>query len=354
MSLDSLSPQQRPALSRLSLREVKGIFSSDILIRHALLVGIRDLRDNPWQLELVFASLLDDPFTQDLYGEKERSKAIQWFLKTETPVIMDYNLPSSPNMPIITVGLQEGNELSQTLSDTHYVSSEPVLAEWEPTTQKFNALYDSSTGLVTPNIPVTANTQMIFVDGTGKTYPITEVIDNNSQTCFYIQKDLTSDFSNCVIKWANNKLSAQLNSLAFKEIYNIGCHALGETSQLLYLFNIVKYCLLRYKKTLLEGRGYEVSSISYSRVTTTNSLVSPGSENVWSRFITINGISRDYWADVVSEKVTNTGFAPISNNSNDGLKFSQINFNATRFAPPPDQEDPSWMASDGIGTSLTR
>ena len=46
-----------------NLQEPKGIFIGDTLIRHALLIGLQDLRNNPWQLQVIFSSFLDDLYT---------------------------------------------------------------------------------------------------------------------------------------------------------------------------------------------------------------------------------------------------------------------------------------------------
>ena len=351
MGIDSLSPLQRPLDAPALLSEPKGIYSSDLIIRHALMIGLDDLRQNPWQLQIVFASLLDDPYTSNQYGQKVIDKATKWFLKTEIPVIMDYNLTSASPMPVIVISLQDSNEEASTLGDVNYVPSESTPAEWEPTTQKFSAQYDPATGLVTPSISVIANNQMLLVDGVGNRYPIIDIqVDTNGNENLLIQKGLVSDFSNCALLWSSNKLSVNLESLSFKEQYNIVCNVKGETDYLIYLYMITKYCLLRYKKTLLEGRGFERTTITCSKLMKNNSLAPVGSENIWCRVITLTGYCREYWATVVSEKITQSSFAPPV--GPDGLKFSQQNFNATSFKAEPDQLDPSWLTSDGIGTSL--
>jgi hypothetical protein len=348
MSIDS-DATTRPLNDIRILSEVNGIFNGDILIRHALINGLKDLRENPWQLQLVFASLLDDTLTSAAYGQKEIDKAVNWFLKTEVPIIWDVQLQQSPNMPCITIGLQEGSEAEATLADTHYVTNESTKAEWEPITSKFNAQYDPETGIVIPSIEVIANTQMLFVDGVGNSYPILGTKILNNEDVFLIATGLNTNFSNCYLKWSTNKLSVNLCSRNFKDTFTVGCHTAGDPIVVIYLFNIVLYCLLRYTKTLLEARGFERSQISYTKVLPNTSLAPVGSENVWSRFITISGFVKNYWAQETSERINSAGF---DDPAVDGLKFSPIDRIVTTFKGPPDQEDPSWMASDGIGLSV--
>jgi hypothetical protein len=331
-----------------TLQEPKGIFVGDTFIRHALLVGLQDLRDHPWQLPLVFASLLDDPYTQEIYGVKEVNRAVNWFLGTNIPVQWDLNLPGTPKLPFISVGLQESNEAEATLADTHYVPSEDAPAEWEPLTQKFNALYDPATGRVTPNIDTIVNTKMVFVDGVGKVHPIVRTDETNDKAVFYIETGLNTSFSDCLLKWAASKLRVQLHSLNFKETYQIGSHVQGDGSYLFFLDSIVLYVLLRYKEELLEGRGFERTVISRTKPLRDILALPTGTQSTWSRFINLTGYVKNYWAARPSEKVTSAKFAVPTDFA--GLRFSAVGFSPTKFKA--DQEDPPWMASDGIGVKL--
>ena len=350
MGIDSLSPSVRPLNAPGILSEAKGLLPSDVLIRHALLIGLDDLRKNPWQLQLIFAGLLDDPWTSDLYGAKEVSKAINWFLKTDIPVIMDYTLAPGAPMPVIVIGLQESVEAEATLGDIHYVPSQDAESEWEPLTQKFSATYDPVTGLVVPSIDVIVNSMMVLIDKVGNRYSVLDVqVDANDKENFLIDKGLINpDLSQCVLEWKNNRVSVNLESCNFKETFNIISNVKGETSYLLYLHSIVVYCLMRYKKSLLEARGFERTSISSTKVMQNNSLGSPGVENIWCRVTTITGYSKTYWATETSDRIAkaNYGAGP------DGLLVSQLNFLPNSFKTDPSQTDPSFLSGDGIGVRL--
>jgi hypothetical protein len=341
----SNTPMTRPLDDSTSINEVKGIFTSDILIINALRIGLKDLRDNPWQLNICFASLKDDPFTAAQYGQKEADNAKRWFLKTEIPVTIDFN-PENASFPRLIVSLLESSEDKVTLGDVHYIPSQEIISEWEALTSKFNAGYDYTTGRVTlqEELPVTVSDRMVLSLG-GTDYPIIEVIDNLT---FRIQSSLNIILTGCVIKMAGARLVANLESATFKESYRISCIAPGDSNQLLWLHAITTYILLRYRKTLLEGRGFGESVITSKAV----QKMPDGMfavENLYGRFIDISGNVRNYWVSDVSERVGSAGFDMPGDDT--GLKFSQKGFNPSSYLTN-DNEDPSYAAGSGLGMSI--
>jgi hypothetical protein len=275
---------------------------------------------------------------------------VSWFLKTNVPVILDATLTNSPAIPCVIVGLQDSNEAEATLGDLHYVTSQTVESEYEPLTQKFSATYDINTGLVVPSIPVVVNNQMVLQDKVGHTFKVLDTqIDPKGNENFLIGKNITvGDFSQCILKWATNKVSLQLESLWMAESYNIVCNVQGEPYYALYLYAVIKYCLLRYKKTLLEGRGFERTVIKCSKLMPNNTLGPVGSENIWCRVITISGFVKESWASQTSERVTSATYAPPV--GPDGLKVSQKDFQPNSFRSDPALPDQGFLAGDGIGS----
>src|SRR6476646_6304158 len=51
-----------------STTNCKGVFQGDIIIRTALIEGMRDIRRQPWLLDYAFASLAQDDLTKSVYG----------------------------------------------------------------------------------------------------------------------------------------------------------------------------------------------------------------------------------------------------------------------------------------------
>ena len=307
-----------------------------------LIISLNDLRANSWQLDKVYASLLDDPYTVDKYGQKMIEKAKNWIIKNNVPVVMRERLDST-TIPSISVELINSEEApgEATLADVHYQTEQDLEAEWEPLTSKFTPSYNPNTGLVTMADPFTTSTAMCLVDGTGRQNPILDVSNDN---VFTISKGLNVNFHNSYICVVGGRLTSALESENFRENYRIGCHVTGEAENLIFLHNAVVYCLLRYKKLLLEGRGFERSKFKSGPVQLSQDFSSQPS---YSRFIDIEGYCRQYWAPIQGEKIVSTGTDEPSNTT--GLRFSKINEIATKFKAEPDLTDPEWWAQDGIG-----
>lgn len=331
------------ARAEANLTEIRGIFPTDLVIQKALEIGIKDLRDNPAQLNYVFAWLLADDSTSDSFGQKERENAINWFNKTNIPVLSDIRL-ASDTFPSVSYSLMSDEQTEETLSDLNYETKQNVPAEWEPISPSFSPTYDPATGFVSAPqsltiVPVT--TDMFLVTGQGKVYSILSVID----TGFYITSGLTVNLRNSVLKYNPTRLATGIESCNFKKVIRIGCHSIGDARYALYLHSIVKYVLLRYRKTLLEGRGLERTTISSGPVAR-NELFPV--ENLFTCYITLVGHARDSWASVQGERVMDVAGGDIS----DRLKFSPVGTNTdstSLFIAEPNMDDPSYLAMDVTG-----
>jgi hypothetical protein len=319
---------------------IKGVFSPDIVIKNLLDTGIADLRLNKWELELIFAYMLDDP----KLGEKERQRASNWFINTDIPVL--WNMQLRPDtFPSVSYTLMGGEQTEETLGYLHYDTKENKLAEWEPITPAFDPLYNFTTGIVT--IPdsilslVSINNTMAMVTKDGVEYPLT---DYNEGT-FNIGKNLTVDLRNSIIKNMSSRLISNIESVNFKETIRVGIHSTNDPVTAIWLFSIVKYIVLKYNRVLLEQRGFECLSISYGPYD--KDPVFP-TENITSRMITITGKARDNWSSLQSERV-----GGVTVGLNVGPIGTATNGNST-FIPEQENADPAWAAlleSDGIGAS---
>lgn len=335
----------RPLDSTIVLPECKGIFASDLIIRHMLILSLADLRANSWQLEKVYASLLDDPYTINDYGQKTIQKAKDWIIKTDIPVVMKERLDPG-TIPCLSVELLNTEEAPGecTLADIHYQPEQDVQTEWEPLTSKFTPSYDPKTGNVVMADPFAVTTAMVLVDGSGGQNPVLTVTDTKS---FTIAKGLNVSFNNSYVGVLNGRLTSTLESENFRESYRIGCHVTGEAENLIFLHNAVVYCLLRYKKLLLEGRGFERSAFKSGPIQQNQEFTS---QPAYSRYIDVTGYCRQYWAPLQGEKMVSVGVDNPSNTT--GLRFSKVNEIATKFKAEPDLTDPEWWAQDGIGSPV--
>ena len=102
-----------------------GIFPADVALKSAIEAAIADIRANPWLLDYVFAWFPNDDLTNKAYGDNERQRAKEWILSREIRVSMNYRT-DDVQFPIISIGLQSSTEVSQTLGDVNYDTSELV------------------------------------------------------------------------------------------------------------------------------------------------------------------------------------------------------------------------------------
>jgi hypothetical protein len=323
-----------PATNQVS--EAKGIHQSEVIIRTALVRAIAHLRANEDLLNEVFASLPADEESADLYGEKLRSRAVEWFKATDVPIVMDYR-GVQPGATQISISMVDSTEEAVTLADLHYEPVEAAQAAWEPLTDAFTPVtYSPVTGvMVVPDAIATAlaiGTNMVVTDSTGTSHPIEEVVESNT---IVIPSGTFANFRGARIKAVKPRLTRNLESLSFKETYRIGCHAHGEPYLLSWLHSIVTYCLLRWKQELLEARGFERSVIGSSAFARDDRWGQ--GENMWTRFINITGYVRQYWSKDVKDAVLTGTLDPA-------LQISKVNGTSETFAAPPDQSDPEWIA----------
>lgn len=283
--------------------ESLGIHQSDVIIRTALVAAIADLRANPWLLDYVFASLAKDELTVKDYGEKEIQRAKEWFLKTNIPVFMVPRLDES-KVPCITIKLVDSQESEVTLGDIHYQSTEGNDAQWPALAGPFTPTnYNAATGIMVVPQGVSDNLiiapGMVVVDGIGKAHTIEEVFEDGS---FSIKQGTIADFLGATIKGAKPAFITRLESVNYRETYQLGVHAAGEPVYLTWLHSIVVFILLRYKEALLEARGFERSVFNSSDFDRNEGISE--TEFVFSRYISMVGYVRQYWPKAIEPKIT--------------------------------------------------
>lgn len=278
---------------------VSGIFQSDILIRHALLEGIRQLRANPWLLNSVTLGLTQDPLTKDVYGKKDVDALTAWFRKTNIAVYIAANY-QDVQLPSVTIALISSSEAENTTGDIHYTTEEDIEAgEWPDLTAKFTPDYDSNTGTVLVPNHLGANIfpGMNLIDATGTAYEIYEVPDTST---LKIDPNHQLDLNGCTVRSGSPTQIQTLESATFNETYSIGVHVGGEPIQLVYLHSIITFILLWGRQTLLEGRGFQRATFSSSDFAKNEGL---GPEGAFSRYISVSGSVMNTWPKARFDRV---------------------------------------------------
>jgi hypothetical protein len=289
--------------------EALGIHQSDVIIRSAIIMAIADLRANPWLLDYVFASLPRDSHTMKDYGEKEVQRAKEWFMKTNIPVFMVPRLDEA-KVPCITIKLQDSAESEVTLGDVHYQEKEDNDTQWPALIKPFTPeKYNAATGIMVVSQDVLDSIVlapgMVIVDAVGKPHDILEVFDDGS---FTIKQGTMADFTNSVVKGAKPSYITRLESVSYRETYQIGVHVAGEPVYLTWLHSIIVFILLRYKQALMEARGFERSVFNSSDFDRNEMFEA---EMVFSRYLTLTGYVRQYWPKDVNPKITSFQPQPI-------------------------------------------
>ncbi len=290
-----------------------GIYPGDIIIRTALLTGLADLRKNPFLLDFVFQSLLRDPITKNYYGEGELEVCKQWFLDNEIPITLGYHADSA-KLPHITIWLGDQQEADKILGDIHDKSSEEidlsqVMTKGTPALVFTPLMYDIASGTIT--LPTALDTSQVFSgmrvfdSKNNKHYLIEEVID--SQT-FKIPDGSKPNLTKAQVVNANDLYVVQLESITFRDSYKIEISVMGDATKVIVLHSILVFVLNRYKQSLLEGRGFERSTITSAGMQ--GAANGPeASQWIFMRSIQLTGYVRQYWPKSIAPAVQGLGVA---------------------------------------------
>ena len=290
--------------------EALGIQQSDIIIRGAIIAAINDLRANPYLLDYAFASLPADTLTAKEYGIAEVAKAKDWFQHQEIKVFLNVNF-NNVQFPCISIALANSVEDDTTLGDVHYQPQEDTDINWPLFAGPITPVsYTTTTGVLVFSKESLGGLilapGMLVVDKTGQQYPIVDVPDYT--TTVAIAKGTVADFTDCSIRPARPAQVTSIESAAYKETYSLGCHADSESVHVTYLHSILVFALLRYKETLLEGRGFERSTISSADLRRDDETLP---EMIYSRYVTITGYIRQAWPKVTANKIASTFVQPL-------------------------------------------
>lgn len=273
--------------------ELQGIFQGDVVVRTAIIRAMDLVREDPRLLNHIFHSLAIDDLTNEVYGEKQIALAREWFMRTEVPVMMNFRVAEEA-IPCITISLQESQEADQTHGDIHYVPQETSAGDWPVIVGPFSPVaYSPTSGIMVLPASVMGDSVisagMRIVTRAGREYPVTQNLGDNE---IAVKPMTIDDFTNAVIKGATDRYATKIESVTFRESYQIGIHVMGEPAYLLYLHSILQFMLLKYKQDLLERRNFErtvLSSTDFRR------NMEFENEEVFSRYITITGYARHYW-----------------------------------------------------------
>jgi len=293
------------------VREAHGILQTDILLRTAIVEGLRRLRSSDQKFfEAIFSNLRNDKLTRQRYGDEEIARISEWFCggdgkePVDVPVFMSYRLDEL-RFPCIAIALLESTEAEQTHGDIHYEHVEPVPLDdidWPPIAGPFAPeQYVASSGLMA--IPLSALGAIVpapgmwVIDSAGAEHLIQEVVDDN---IIGLTPGTVADFRTCYLKGAHPRLTQTVESVNMRETYQLTVYAQGESIYLTYLHAILQFLLLHYKQELIEGRGIERTVISSGPFTVEQQFLP---EIVFKRSINMVGYVRQIWPKAFVETI---------------------------------------------------
>jgi hypothetical protein len=278
-----------------------GIFQGDIIIKTAIELGIEDMRKNPWLIDHMLTDLVNISYLTDKYGQKQVDACKEWFLNNQIDVYMR-GRDDKDRLPCVTIQMGPSSEKDEmkTMADQSTESTillpntigKPipfVIKPFVPTG------YDADSGEVSvdPSIDLSGVAEgMILVNpanGTG--YTILDVTENGVT----IEPGMDIEATQFGIVPKFQYYEARIEHAFFAETYNVGCHAHGDPQNLIFLWSIVKYSILRYRESLLEANGFAESSVNSAPPDFDEAFTTPGGEKAWSRFIAVSGQTENSW-----------------------------------------------------------
>ena len=279
-----------------------GILQSDLLLRTALELILRDVRENPWLIEDIFSDLIEDPLLAEAYGQKEIDQIKEWVKNNKIDVYMKLR-SSNQDYPCVTIAMANSDEnlREAVLADTDggrtvdlepsrinkpipYVVKPVVPISFDPSTGTLEFGQEVDLRTVAPGM-------MVVNPDTGAGYIIDNLTSNNG-VVLLDASDL--DASRVGIVPKNRKWRARLEASTFTESFSIGVHVSSDPLHLIWLHSIIVYGLLRYKETLLEARNFQLSTFSSSDMSRNQAFDAAG-DNVFSRYIRIQGLTEHTW-----------------------------------------------------------
>lgn len=319
---------------------ITGIFQGDLIIKTAIELALEDMRKQPWLIEDVFGTLIENPYLNYKYGIKEVSRAKEFILNNEIPVYMRHRLDKQ-EFPCITISIgssQEDTSLA-VLGDVSHITEvydadeigsqiKYIVSPFEPVS------YDTNTGIL--EIPTDIDEYKYITQGmlainpdTGEGYVVRGKAGTNG-----IQIAAGANITGKIgIVPQYQIYRARREKSLSQETYNIGCHVHGDPSTLMFLYGVVKYSLYRYKEALLEANSFQLSKLSSTDLVKNEAF---GEENVYSRWITLSGQVEESWVKTPFRIIEAIDFVDNTAELKQGIKI------CSNTEPPTQNPDDIW------------
>lgn len=289
-----------------------GIVFSDMVVESVIRDTFAAIRQNPARLDNLFENF-NASWMQDVMGDKAINMVKTWIAENRIEIVQGFNQRPA-QLPCISINLATAQEMKDlaTLSDFAEEVDEVLVSGDSATYSSFMPdSYDATTGiLMIPDSADLSNvsTSMLFVDVSGSQFAIVGGIDDavgNKMLNIGVGQSVNIA-GECAIVSNLDISRTVVNSIPINENLQIGIHTEGALLTKL-LYYIVIYGFQVRRDTFIR-RGIELTSFSSSDFTREPQFLP---ENSFSRFITLNGITRLYYTAKAVELAADTNLGVL-------------------------------------------
>jgi hypothetical protein len=159
-----------------------------------------------------------------------------------------------------------------------------------------------------------------------------------------LQPGLEIDGSQLAIVPHYQYYKARIKHTFFEENYIISANAHGDPQNVMFLWNIALYSILRYREDLLEGNGLGESSVNFGGPDQNTAWTTPGGEKAYTRVFTLSGQTEHSWVDAPKRILESVVLSPqeTCKGIKGGIKILS-NLNSPGFI---DQFDENWTTKE--------
>lgn len=282
-----------------------GISLTDFKIESVIRAGLTAIRENPLRLDDLFSemklSYLDDHF-----GQTEIDKIKSWLDDNRINIVQGW--PQAPSeIPCVSINLRsavEATEIAIFGDDAEYENTEAaaeIVETFTPTS------YDPTSGkiAVADGVDLSdVNTSLFFIDGSEVSFEIKGISDVDGSKYIIIDPDegTPTIIEECMVVENIDFTRATYNMIPIHEKVQLGIHT-ENAVKTRYLYYIILYIFQIRRDTMIR-RFLELTHFSASDFVREPSFLP---ENIFSRYITLDAITRFYYKEEQNDLVGGSG-----------------------------------------------
>lgn len=235
---------------------------------------VEELKKNQYLLPDIWSGNLEcDPLASSVYYPSEQNNAIKWFLNNKINILLDHrrDLLKYPCIGIRLTGSREMTDKA-TIGDVAFMpigGVNPIKIQRPPTKiySDFTPVaYDPTTGQITlpeglDTYKLAPQVHMVVEKNTGRSFPVKSINCNKN---FRIEPNSQLDLKDIYITPVTDAWNCHYGRIRIAENISIMAAVTSDPVELIWLSQLVEYCLTKFKYEYLEKRNMELSTWSCS------------------------------------------------------------------------------------------